>query len=375
MLKTAYLLKAFYFFSIILAGFYCFKKPFYNWDMLPYTALVLKMDHHNTKEAHDRAYQLAKENIPVENYQQLTDSLHAYRNNMLNDVEAFNSQLPYYVIKPLYTGLVYLFYKSGIDLPQATLLPSLFSYLLTALLLFHWLHRYLRLTITFAISLLMMISPPLLEVAKLSSPDCLSALLLLGVFYFIIEKLSLRAAFILMVAAVLARLDNVLTCILLLSVIFFSKKWQKAISGKVFLLLVLLLLVCYILTSFRTTQYGWSIFFYNDFAGRLHPAYGGGEHFSLQSYGRLMYEHITNGIHHSYLAPFMALLFLNFNKIPRWKALSFEQLFMLFIPLILLLRFVLYPDISDRFYIAFYLVIFILSAKQFSSLTSTSYKL
>lgn len=364
MLKTSYLLSAIYFFSIMLAGFYCFKRPFYNWDVLPYTALILKMDHHHQKEAHDLAYELVEKNIPAKNYRQLTDSSHIYRNRMLVDAEAFNKQLPFYAIKPLYIASSYLFYKAGMDLPQATLFPSFISYLLIGLLLFHWLKFYLRPIETFIVALLIMISSPLIEVAKTSSPDCLSALFLFGAFYFIIEKPSLRAAFIIMTLSVFARLDNILTCFIILGTITFSGKWYKKIPVKKFLLMASFLAFCYLLIGQVAKPYGWSIFFYEDFAARLHPAYGSGDHFSFRSYGRLLYEHILNGMQYSHLALFMALLFLSFNGTVPLKKLSYDQLFALLIPFILILRFILYPDISDRFYTSFYLVIIILLTKR-----------
>lgn len=367
MLKASYPLKAIYFFSIMLTGFYCFKRPFYNWDVLPYTALILKMDHHPKKQAHDLAYQLVQKNIPAKNYRQLTDSSHVYRNKMLTDAEAFDRQLPFYAVKPLYIASSYLFYKAGIDLPQATLFPCFISYLLIGLLLFHWLSFYLRPIATFMVALLIMISSPLLEVAKISSPDCVSALFLFGAFYFIIEKPSLGAALIMMTLSIFARPDNILACFILLGAITFSGKWHKKIPVKKFLLMASFLAFCYILIGLIAKSYGWSVFFYDDFAARLHPAYGSGEHFSFRSYGRLLYGHILNGMQYSHLALFMALLFLSFNKIVPLKQLSFDQLLALLIPFILLLRFILYPDISDRFYVCFYLAIIILLAKRISS--------
>ncbi len=89
--RMSYFLKSFYFFCIVLMAFYCFKRPFNNWDRLPYSALVLKMDHHNAKEAHDLAYKLAKENKPSEYYRKLTDSTNEYKHTMLKDSKDFKS--------------------------------------------------------------------------------------------------------------------------------------------------------------------------------------------------------------------------------------------------------------------------------------------
>ncbi len=334
--------------------------------MLPYTDLILRMDHHNAQEAHYLTYDLTKKNVPSKDFQQLTDSSNVYRFKMLSDPAAFNEQLPFYVIKPLYTGLAYLFYKLGVSLPQATLIPSFVSYLLIGLLLFHWLRIYLSLPIAFVTSLLIMVSSPLIEVAKLSTPDCLSTFLLLASFYFIIENPSLWLAIVFMVLSVFARLDNIVTCLLILGIISLSRKWYKEISIKNFSLMTILFVFSYFLIGLIAHQYGWSIFFYNNFAEHLHPMYGSTEHFSVKSYFRLMYEHVMSGINHSYFAIFMALLFLNFNERVALKKLSFDKLFLLFTPVILFTRFILYPDISDRFYIAFYLIIIVLLIRNFS---------
>lgn len=361
-----YLFKLLYFIIIALAAIYCFKRPLYNWDLLPYSYLVLKMDHHNSEEAFHLTYKLAKENIPVKEYNSLIDSSNIYRYALSHDPETFKAQLPFYVVKPFYTGLVYFFYKSGIPLIQATLMPSIISYLLIGILLLHWFGFYLRSPISFIIALLVMISSPLIEVAKLSTPDCLSALLLIFSFYFILKKPVLWIALLFMLLSVFARLDNINTCLGLVGVIYATKKWEKIISGRNFLLITMMFVCSYFLVGLFAYQYGWSIFFYNDFADHLHPAYGSKEHFSILSYLRLMYEHVLSGINHSYLAIFLIFLFVNFNEKVTLKYLSFEKVFLLSILSILFARLILYPDISDRFYIPFYLIVVILTAKKFS---------
>src|SRR5688572_16062882 len=154
--KVYLLVSAFYFFCIALMGFYCFKRPLYNWDMLPYENLILKLDGFNAKEAHSQTYQLTRENIPEEYFRQLTDTNHAYRSRMMKDAAAFGDELPFYIVKPLYIGFSYLFYKAGTPLPQATKVPAIISYLLIGLLLFYWLRRYVPLPITFLVALLLM---------------------------------------------------------------------------------------------------------------------------------------------------------------------------------------------------------------------------
>jgi len=350
---------------LAVAAFYCFKRPLYNWDLLPYSVLILQTDHHNPADAFSIAYRSAKENIPFRDYRSLTDSSNAYRYKLANDYAFFSKQLPFYAVKPLYTSFAYLCYKLGFSLIEATILPSVISYVLIGVLLFYWLSLYLRLPISFIVSFLIMISSPLIQVAKLSTPDSLSALLLVSSFYFILEKPSLSVAILFMLLAIFARLDNVIACVLMVSLIYFSKKWNGQIRRTTFLLITAFFVLCYTLITFKAKKYGWSIFFYNDFADHLHPLYGSEAHFSITDYSRLMYEHVMSAINHSYFVIFMALLFINFNSELSLMKLPFEKLFALMIAVILFIRVILYPDISDRFYVAWYLVILILLVRNF----------
>jgi hypothetical protein len=366
------LFKAAYVLCITVVAIYCLKRPLYNWDMLPYSALILKMDGYDAKKAVAYTYESARQNVPSGPYHLLTDSTNAYRYNLANDPEAFNEQLPFYVVKPLYTSLAYLAYKAGFSLPQATLVPSFISYLLMGFLFFHWLSSYLRFSISFFVSLLIMISSPLIEVAKLSTPDCLSALLLFGSFYFIIEKPSLPLTLVCLCLSVFARMDNVISCLLLITAIYLSRNWDRELSLRIFLLIIGLFIFCYTMVGLIAWQYGWSIFFYNDFANHLHPTYGSMSDFGFKDYFRLMYEHMMSAINRSYFTIFMALHVLNIGRSFLSKKLSFDKLFALLIPTILFIRLILYPDISDRFYIAYYLVIVVLLVKNFTPLFQLS---
>jgi hypothetical protein len=215
------------------------------------------------------------------------------------------------------------------------------------------------------VALLLMISPPLLNTARLSSPDFLSALFVLGSFYFIIEKPSLIATLVLMVLAVLTRLDNIVTCSLLLAAVYFSKKWEVKLYLRQFIFATALLFIAYLLAAMMAKEYGWGTFFYKDFASRLHPIQEAKTEFSFSDYFRMMREHVINGLGNSFLSIFLAILALNFSKIKSLKKSSIAQVIGLTIPIIVLVRILLYPEISDRFNIAFYMVIIALTVKNF----------
>src|SRR6476659_2094941 len=106
------------------------KEPAYNWDVLPYMGVILSYEKTDVKTIHDSVYEIAKEQIPSAFYNRLVDPSNNYRNRVAQSPQVFHLQLPFYVVKPLYTGVSYLFYKAGTSLLMATVWPSVISYFL-----------------------------------------------------------------------------------------------------------------------------------------------------------------------------------------------------------------------------------------------------
>ena len=125
-----------YCFIILLVCAYLYKKPAYNWDILPYMGVILAYENNNTNTIHETVYNTAEKQIPLASYKQLTDSSNLYRKKIAESANEFYLQFPFYVVKPLYTRLSWILYKSGISLSKATVLPSLAAYFLITFLLY-----------------------------------------------------------------------------------------------------------------------------------------------------------------------------------------------------------------------------------------------
>lgn len=353
---------ALYFFILILVAIHSFKKPEYNWDILPYMALVLKADNTNIDAVHRLTYIAAQQNLPAPTYKNLTDTSNAYRKKMSEDSDAFNNQLPFYVIKPLYISFAYAFYKVGFSLPASTVLPSIFSYLLIGLLLLYWLKKYLSIFFSSSVSLLVMLSSPMLEIAKLSTPDALSAFLLLSSFYFVLEKQNKMFMFILMIASIFTRVDNLITCVAIIGLLAFFNKPLKKQSIIQYGSMALILFLCYFLITASTASYGWSMFYNNLSSHHTSSANGFHSAFILKDYLHILYANLLHGLYYSNIIIFLVMILSLFIKRPpaSLKNINFDQLFSLLIVLIIIAKFILYPDMSDRYYIPFYLVAVIL---------------
>ena len=361
-----------YFLCLLPVAIFAFKHPYYNWDMLPYMALALKMDHTDSNDVHKITYSNAKANIPAVEYEFLTGG--EYRKRMAESPSDFYSQLPFYVVKPFYTWMVYIFYKTGFSLPVSTVLPSILSYLMIGLLLFHWLKKYLNLGFALPAALLIMYSVYMVSIARTSTPDALSSLLLFSAMYLIVETNSLAWIFLLLWLSVITRIDNLVNCFFILSFLAIPGNWRKRISIKNYSLMVFILVFSYVTITYITKMNEWGILYYPTlvrYYDLLHHLHAG---FSLPDYLQLVYSKAATAMvsTHFTLFAFFVLLIL-IQPIPiRLRHLSFDQLFSLLLILIIIIRFILFPDLADRFYTSFYLVIILLFVKRYSELVFTS---
>jgi hypothetical protein len=322
-----------------LVAFYAFRRPSYNWDMLPYMAVVLG------PASHDSVYSLARTHLSPETYALLSDGGLPYRREMAANAASFAQQMPYYSVKPLYTGLVYVCYHLGVPLIGATVLPSLLGYIGIGILLLVWTRKYLPGAELFCA--LVMVTAPMWEMARTSSPDGLSAFLMLGGLYFILEKGPMLAAFALFLLAVFARIDNVLPAVALLALTVPLKRfaWMGACLG-----------LAYLAVAASGLPYGWSILYYPTFAKSLNLDYAYHASFHFSDYAALVKSHLMTGLFYSYLFLFLALGCLVSPGFDRRLALTLLG--------VIVVRFALQPIIADRLYIPYYLCVLVLLVRR-----------
>ncbi|HTS45960.1 MAG TPA: hypothetical protein VMH01_16280 [Puia sp.] len=353
-----------YFLCLLPICIFSFKRPYYNWDMLAYMGVVLYHDQDNAQLIHDKVYTIAKEEIPAKEYTLLTDSSVEYRQRLEKNAASFYNQLPFYVVKPLYTKSIYLLNKSGYSLIHSIILLSILPFLLIGALLFLWLQKYLPILVAFAASLLIMYSAPMIDVIRTSSPDCLSALFLFGAFYFLIEKKPLTVAFGLLLLSVFTRLDNIVPSFFILTMLLFTNK-IKISPGK-YALALLVFFSCYLIIARNASSFGWSVFYYPSFLKQLNLSYHYQPLFHFRDYFTLAYSHLVTGLLASNLVLFLFLLLLVFFPFPsfRFYNFNFDQMIAMTILVIFIVRFIFQPAIADRFYIAYYLCILVLLVRK-----------
>lgn len=361
---------ALYCFIIVLVAAWSLNRPAYNWDMLPYMGVVLSYDHADDAYIHQTVYATAKSQVPAVFYNRMIDPSNTYRNSAAKNVAVFQSQLPFYIVKPLYTLSAWLFYRAGIQLATATVWPSVIAYVLTGLLLFYWIHKYHGDGYAFACSTLIMVSPPLLNVAGLSSPDALSGLLLFTVVFWLTEKRSAAGACIFLLLAIAARLDNIIPAMIFSATFFFSAKWGYRLSFFTAVSFLLVPLIVFFIVSAQAGPYGWGIFYYPAFVKQLNSAYTINSSFNWKEYAVLAKSQLVTGLYFSFVSVFLLFvwLFLRQAPLPVIMKLMPEQMLAVLFVLVIVIRFLLQPLVNDRIYIPYYLSIAVFSINKNSKL-------
>ncbi len=357
-----------FFLCLSPVAFYTYKHPAYNFDMLGYMALVARIDGtKDIKEVHVAVYNNVKASIPAGEYEKLTTTP-AFRKSFVEDPSKFERLLPVYIVKPLYVWSAWAFYKAGFPLVGATVMPSILAYLMTGLFLFYWLRKYLKEIIAFIAGLLIMLSVFTVTMAGLSTPDCLSAFFLLLASYFILEKQNLLWMFCFFLLAVFARVDNELTCFFIISFLTFSPRWKRMTKPQ-YLLMLGILAASYLIITWPVREFGWNISFYSQYAKQIDFSRDFNEPVSFSGYASLLYSKLITAListHFTFFL-FLALLTLD-NPFVSLKKLSFDQSFIMLLLLVIFIRFLLLPDLSDRFYFGFYLIFIILLVRKLSAL-------
>jgi hypothetical protein len=358
--KLTFKIPAYLFYCCVLLAicYTSFRKPEYNWDMLPYMAVAISYDKPQA-DIHAEVYATLKKEVPAYAYNQLTDSSVKVKHDAFVNTNEFKAQMPFYVIKPLYTGLIYAFHKAGFSLVKSTVMPSVVGYLFIGLLLLIWMQQYLSALSSVLLSTLIMLLPPLQQIAKLSTPDALSALAIFSAVYYIIQPKQILLGCILLILSVFIRLDNIIFSALLFPFLYWTgvlpKQWN---FGRIIIFSVLLV-ACYFVVTALASSYGWGLLYYNSFSKHMNDENDFHKAFSIGSYIKLIKKQITIRMLASYLPIFIFMVTLISTQVQSWRKGTWvkEHALPIFCLGVMIIRFFLQPTVSDRFYVPYYLII------------------
>lgn len=355
------ILVAIYFGFLVFNGFNALKHPLYNGDILSYAALILKLDNADTANVYEKKFQILKKEIPAERYGQLIAKAH---NKSLLNKGKHNDHLPFYVVKPLYILCCFLFYKVSIPLGMSTVLPSVLAYIAVGILMFRWLKVYFSTVVTVCLCMMLMSWSVFLNMAKLSTPDAMSAFFVFAAMYYIIEKKHLTIGYLMLVLAIFTRLDNILLATAIMVMLFFLQREQFK-TGKLLLALAGIAISFFVIAFMAWTQ-GWDLMFITSYFKRMNLSGQATEQFNFEEYFHMLSLGVIYALNKSHIAKMIVLMLAYLLLIKgKWEIGKWVVFTLL---VVIVARFFLHPLTVDRFYFGHYLVfivLFLIGFRQF----------
>lgn len=333
-------------------------KPDYNWDTLPYVASAYSLELHDTNIVHNNAYEVVKKSIPPQAYELLTTN-NKYREEMLVCAACFYQQLPFYRIRPLYVVLIYTFYKLGLNIVISPFIISGLSYFLICLICFFWLKKISKdQVLVFIVSILLAIGPFLLSSATEASPNALSGLITLGALYsFLRGKFMLFL--VLMLISVFARPDNLLAAILYSSTLLIYKG-DNIITRKYFIVsAVILAVLAFVIINRWSGNYEWAVWFEHTFKNRIFTPAQYSAEFSLGGYLKSFLKWailFKSAVFALQMIIFISILYMKPLRLRELRN-DLELLVIIAIGLSIVLHYLIYPALDDKYFISQYLAI------------------
>jgi len=182
----------------------------HNGDMPFYIASVLENEGTPPNAVFAKTREILKQELPETGFAE-----HAARLD-----KADPGIMGFYHIKPLYIWLVSLFHRLGFSYVLSTILPSLIAYFLIGVLVWNWAIRTLKPLYALSLSMLILLINPFMILARLSSPDALSCLCLLGVLYCIYFEKNSRISLSLLLLSIWIRMDNTVSALIIFSFMY-----------------------------------------------------------------------------------------------------------------------------------------------------------
>lgn len=353
--RAAYGLYALAVAALVLAGY---TRPEFGWDGLAYTAIVLKWQGEGPNARQHDAYAQARVLLSPQKYAALTGEDGSkdadYRRRVHTDAGAFAQQLPFYEVRPLYLGLAALLSAAGVMPAAALIAISLGAYAFVAGLLLVWLSRHLRWPYATLFALLLSLSPPLLLAARTSTPDMLSAALLLTAFYFLVELRRACATMAVLAAAILVRYDNAVFAGLLAAYLILAAPPPLRLALRGALSAGAMLIASVGVAVDLSHHYGWETVFTHTFVHLLAYPADTPAHVSLQVYAHAFVAGLRS-LFDSTLLPFLFVGALAYAlESARVGTVLYDALLRL-VGLTVLVRYLLFPILWDRFLVAYYM--------------------
>lgn len=329
----------------------------FNWDVIGYVGSALSLRIVDAKELQKATYKEIRSATTQDQYEDMVNVSDIYRHAVATDPISFSQQLPFYSGRILYTGAIFLSTVMGVNGALASKLISIISVLLIGILVFHWLQIRLSGILCLTVMTLLVTILEMPMIARLATPDSLSALVILLVAYLGLEKRKYWTAIAMVIGSLLVRSDNLIAATIFIMYFHFGRSLplKQTVSA---LAMVGFAYLCVTVTSHH---YGLQAVLHQTFlGGSIRPAE------VMNIFGWDDYFRILNSNWSSpdmRLAEFFVLIGLAvFFSRPRFDNA-------MWIPLIVIpLHYLVFPALWPRLFFPFYILVFVIMIREIVNL-------
>ena len=233
-----------YFAFILCVSCACYLQPVPdNFDRYIYEALI-----RGRTQSIEAIYPIVKHESP-----------RSEASSVLDSPQHLGQLEPLYAIRPLYIGAISILSHRLAPQRSITLVSALSLFLIAALLLI-WTHNPLY-------SALLLLTPALLTLGRMGTPDAFSTLFVVAGFWLLTKNLIPPAIFMLLIS-VWIRTDNVLAVVAVLMWLAWTKRLSPLQAGG----LIALAVACVVFINHSAGNYGYLVLFRYSFIAGEYPA-------------------------------------------------------------------------------------------------------
>jgi len=341
--------------------------PEWNFDVVCYDGAARIWLGDTPVHAHTEVYRELASTAPSAEAHAIT-SLSEYRETVANSVEAFMVQLPIAAVKPLYVLLVAAVVKFGGNGIAAPFEISAVAYGCFAVLVLLSLMRVTSFAPAIGIGLALLLSPPFLEVGRLPTADALSTCIAFAGLYALVFAGRRRAGATLLLLSIAARPNNVILCLAVASWWW----WKDRSNLRSALVAGALSTIAYLILNRLTGAYSWGVVFTHAFIRRLTDVASVHSDVTWSRYLDTLLPGLAgaNVLYPSVISLFvvmsaLGLLAVNNGWTPPAETSAASLLIILWGALVV--HFVAYPMLADRFFIGYYACMTVLAVSLVAS--------
>jgi len=332
---------------VVSAGWF---QPRYDWDVLGYVGCALELTESDSATIHARAYADVRASVPAAVYADLVGR-NPYRRDVAAEPQHFRQQLPFYRARVLYVGLIFALGTLGLSLTQAAVLVSTASAVLLGLLVFRWVARYVGGVGGGLASALILVAAGLLDAARATTPDALSAALLVLALYLWLERRCARAALVVAGLSLLVRSDALVPVLAVLVVARRQGVGPFALTARRGVLTGAVLGGVCLAATLLLRAHGWWTVFHHSFLGYVANPVDYRPAFALVDYAAVLVEALP-ALHSAGTA--LLAIYLGLAWIAWRRSREARPLFPLVVAVAAsaLVRFAIFPMLLERFFVA-----------------------